>query len=164
LLVDPDADEVATDDAGAVAADLDDGVPASVGTGFDVIVAVDALGRVRDPDALLADLRRVLAPGGRLLVSVPNFGHWYPRARVLSGRWHYDERGLLDRNQLRFFTGHEARAALAAAGFVARREETVGLPLEAERSRTLAMVDGVGLAVRPTLFAYQYLFEVAAPG
>jgi hypothetical protein len=39
----------------------------------------------------------------------------------------------------------------------------VGLPLDGQ-SRAMAVVDGIGLAVRPTLFAYQYLFEVAAPG
>jgi hypothetical protein len=96
-------------------------------------------------------------------VSVPNFAHWYPRSRVVSGRWAYDSRGLLDAGQLRFFTGAEAEARLAAAGFEPRRRETVGLPLDADRSRTLAVVDGVGLAVRPNLFAYQYLFEVASP-
>jgi SAM-dependent methyltransferase len=119
---------------------------------------------VRDTAALLRDLRRVLRPGGRLLVSVPNFGHWYPRTRVVSGRWGYDARGLLDAGQLRFFTGAEAEQALRDSGFEFRRRETVGLPLDGETSRALAVADGAGLALRPTLFAYQYLFEVVAPG
>ena len=47
----------------SVAADLDDGIPAAVGADFDVVVAVDALGRVRDSSRLLAELRRVYATG-----------------------------------------------------------------------------------------------------
>jgi hypothetical protein len=27
----------------------------------------------------------------------------------------------------------------------------------------MSVIDGVGLTLRPTLFAYQYLFEVARP-
>lgn len=157
---------VASDDTAIVFGDLDDGIAASigdVGVGFDAVVAVDALGRVRDTEALLAQIHDVLRPGGRLLVSVPNFGHWYPRSRVLSGRWAYDTRGLLDAAQLRFFNGRDAAQMIEGAGFALRRREVVGLPLEAERSRTLALVDGVGVALRPTLFAYQYLFEVARP-
>ena len=64
---------------------------------------------------------------------------------------------------MRFFTGRDAAARLEAAGFDPRRRETVGLPLGTELRRTLAVADGIGVAVRPTLFAYQYLFEVARP-
>jgi glycosyltransferase involved in cell wall biosynthesis len=144
-------------------ADLDEGLPASVGEGFDTVVAIDALGRVRDSSRLLTDLDRVLRPGGRLLASVPNFGHWYPRARVLTGRWQYDTRGVLDEGQVHFFTGGEVATRLAEAGFEPRRRETVGLPREADGSHALGVIDGIGLTLRPTLFAYQYLYEVAKP-
>jgi glycosyltransferase involved in cell wall biosynthesis len=163
VLVDPSpAVERATGDAVHVA-DLDDGVPDAAGTGFDVVVAVDALGRVRDCSHLLAELQRVLVPGGRLVASVPNFGHWYPRARVLTGRWHYDARGLLDEGQVHFFTRDEVTRRLADAGFEPRRREAVGLPRGADGARAIGVIDGIGLTVRPTLFAYQYLYEVAKP-
>jgi SAM-dependent methyltransferase len=162
-VVDPDRAASLPADDGLVAARLDDGLPPGVDGPFDAVVAIDALGRVRDTDAFVAQLRTVLRPGGKLLVSVPNFGHWYPRARVLAGRWSYDSRGLLDAGQLRFFTGRDAAERLEAAGFEPRRRETVGLPLEADRSRLVAAIDGLGLSARPTLFAYQYLFEVVNP-
>lgn len=142
--------------------DLDAGLPESATGTFDSIVALDALGRVRDTAALLRDLRGVLRPDGRLLMSVPNFAHWYPRSRVVSGRWAYDTRGLLDQGQLRFFTGPEAEQVLTDAGFGFRRRETVGLPLDGDASRALALVDGAGLALRPSLFAYQYLYELTS--
>ena len=163
VLLDPARVDALPDDDMLLAADLDDGIPAAAGEGFDLVVAVDALGRVRDSSRLLADLHRVMRPGGRLVASVPNFTHWYPRARVMSGRWRYDMRGVLDEGQLHFFTGGEAAQRLADAGFEPRRRETVGLPRAADGSPAMSVVDGVGLALRPTLFAYQYLFEVAKP-
>lgn len=159
---DPDGSMTVAEPGVVVVASLDEPLPVGV-SDFDAIVAVDAIGRARDTDAFLARLRAALVPGGRLLASVPNFAHWYPRSRVVTGRWSYDTRGLLDAAQLRFFTGPDAERILGDAGFELRRREVVGLPLEAERSRTLAFADGVGVALRPTLFAYQYLFELARP-
>jgi len=163
VLLDPARVDALPDDDMLLAADLDDGIPAAAGDGFDLVVAVDALGRVRDSSRLLADLHRVMRPGARLVASVPNFTHWYPRARVMSGRWRYDMRGVLDEGQLHFFTGGEVAQRLADAGFEPRRRETVGLPRGADGSHAMSVVDGDGLTHRPTLFAYQYLFEVAKP-
>jgi glycosyltransferase involved in cell wall biosynthesis len=162
VVIDPARDAPVLDGVNVIRADLDAGLP-EPGDAFDVVVGVDALGRVRDTDRLLAEVCQSLRPGGRFVTSVPNIGHWYPRTRVLAGRWAYDTRGILDEQQLRFFTGRDAASRLAAAGFEPRRQETVGLPLGNERGRALAVVDGLGVAVRPSLFAYQYLFEVARP-
>ncbi len=142
--------------------DLEDGIPAAAGSGFDTILIVDALGRVRRPDALLADAAAHLAPGGRILVSVPNFGHWYPRARVAAGRWGYDQRGILDQSTARFFVPRESEQLFADAGLAIRRREHVGLPLgtDSEHHDALGLIDGVGLVVAPSLFAYQHLYEL----
>ena len=72
--------------------------------GYDCIVAADVLEHTIAPEHLLADIAERLAPGGAILVSVPNFAHWYPRVRVAAGRFDYDQRGLLDRGHVRFFT------------------------------------------------------------
>lgn len=155
-----------------VEADLEAGIPAEVGSDFDAVVAADLLGFLREPAQVLADAATLLRPGGRMLVSVPNFGHWYPRARVVAGRFDYDRRGILDRGHLRFFTLASARRTFAAAGLLVRRTEPVGLPVRllAERSSGVArgdaattilrMVDRAGLAVAPSLCAFQYVFEL----
>jgi len=155
-----------------VEADLDDGVPADAGDGYDAVIAVDLLGFLRDPAEVLRQAGQRLRPGGRLLVSVPNFGHWYPRARVAFGRFDYDQRGILDRGHLRFFTRQSARRTFEAAGLVVRRTDPVGLPVRllAERSTgaarssraagALKAVDRVGVAALPSLCAFQFLFEL----
>ena len=74
------------------------------GAEYDVVVAGDILEHVMEPQQLLDDLVSKLVPGGEILVSVPNFGHWYPRGRIAIGKFDYDQRGPLDRGHVRFFT------------------------------------------------------------
>jgi SAM-dependent methyltransferase len=52
---------------------------------FDVVVAGELLEHVRDPERLVADARRVLRPGGRLVGSVPNAYRLPNRLRFLRG-------------------------------------------------------------------------------
>jgi methionine biosynthesis protein MetW len=160
-----------------VEADLDQGLPPAVtDTTFDVVLAADVLEHVRDPESLLRDLHDVLAPGGRLLVSVPNFGHWYPRLRVVSGRFDYDRRGILDRGHVRFFTRRSFARVLHRSGWHVLRQEVTGLPfdvadrgvepagsgggLAARLRATVGQVDALGVRLRPTLFGYQLLYEL----
>jgi SAM-dependent methyltransferase len=155
-----------------IEADLERALPNEVGDGFDAVVAIDVLGHVREPEELLRECARRLRPGGTLLVSVPNFGHWYPRARVATGKFDYDQRGILDRDHLRFFTRKGALRTFAAAGVKVSRTTSIGIPvgLLARRSsgrsgssrltKAAKRVDQFGVKLRPPLFAYQFLFEL----
>ena len=60
-------------------------------------------------------------PGGEILVSVPNFGHWYPRGKVALGRFDYDQRGPLDHTHVRFFTRRTFERLVNACGLAHRR-------------------------------------------
>jgi SAM-dependent methyltransferase len=156
-----------------VEADLDLGVPPQVEGPFDVVLAADVLEHVRHPERILDQVRGLLAPGGSLVVSVPNFGHWYPRARVAIGRFDYDRRGILDRDHLRFFTKASFERLVGQAGFDVRRRTGTGLPIEvidrggdgsaaaaSSPAATLARVDRAAVRLRPQLFAYQFLYEL----
>lgn len=161
-----------------VEADLEEGVPPEVGGPFDVIVATDVLEHVRRPEQVLDGARSLLAPGGSLIVSVPNFGHWYPRLRVGVGRFDYDRRGILDRDHVRFFTKRSVERLIDDGGFTVRRHVGTGLPLEVtdrggqgqgpgsgSLADVVSKVDRVAVAARPQLFAYQLLYELTpAPG
>ena len=118
-----------------VQADLDQGIPAEVGRDFDVVLAADIIEHHRQPDQLLRQARDLLAPDGVLLLSVPNFGHWYPRLRTASGRFDYDRRGILDRGHLRFFTKRTIERSVRDAGFEIRRRAVTGLPVAALSER-----------------------------
>lgn len=59
-------------------------VKASLGT-FDVITMWHVLEHLMNPVELLSELRTMLAPGGVLVVSVPNFASW--QSEVFKGGW-----------------------------------------------------------------------------
>jgi glycosyltransferase involved in cell wall biosynthesis/ubiquinone/menaquinone biosynthesis C-methylase UbiE len=154
---------------GFVEADLNDGLPAEVGDGFDVVIGADVFEHLADPAALLAQLGTVLAPRGVIVASVPNFAHWYPRLRVALGRFDYERRGIFDAGHLRFFTRTSFERMAKRAGMRVRRQASTGLPLEvAERGgpapsglvRTVGALDRAGLTIAPNLFSYQLLFEL----
>jgi glycosyltransferase involved in cell wall biosynthesis len=152
-----------------IEADLNEALPKAIGNSFDVVVATHVLERIADPEAMLAQIRQLLAPGGVVIVNVPNFAHWYPRLRVLLGRFDYDRRGILDAGHLRFFTRATFERLVDRVGMRVRRRSTAGLPVQvAERGgdvpdsaeRMVARVDRVGVILWPTLFGYQFLFEL----
>jgi 2-polyprenyl-3-methyl-5-hydroxy-6-metoxy-1,4-benzoquinol methylase len=147
-------------------ADLEQGIPAEVGGRYDVVVAGDIIEHISRPVDLLRAMRRVLRPGGQLLLSVPNFGHWYPRVRVAAGVFGYDRRGILDSTHLRFFTRSTLRRTVREAGFDVMDESATGLPLGAVGAgsgaalRTLRRMDAGLVRIRPTLFAYQHVLRL----
>ena len=52
---------------------------------FDVVTAFDIIEHTFDPAAFLDDVGRVLAPGGLLVMSTPDTGHWL--RTVMRSRW-----------------------------------------------------------------------------
>ncbi len=148
-----------------IQADLDHGLPSEVAEAgpYDVVVCGDILEHVRQPEKLLESVRGLLAPGGILIASVPNFGHWYARTRTVLGLFDYDQRGVLDNGHVRFFTRRSLLRRLRNAGFNVVRLEATGLPLDVLASgsgiarRVLRVVDRMLVTLRPTLFGYQFI-------
>jgi 2-polyprenyl-3-methyl-5-hydroxy-6-metoxy-1,4-benzoquinol methylase len=78
-------------------------LPFPAGT-VDCIVCADVLEHTADPWAVVAKLKKLLAPGGCIVASIPNVGFHRNIRKMLRGEWRYAEEGLLDRTHLRFFT------------------------------------------------------------
>jgi 2-polyprenyl-3-methyl-5-hydroxy-6-metoxy-1,4-benzoquinol methylase len=130
---------------------------------LDLILCLDVLEHLADPWSVVRRLSPLLAPGGRLIVSVPNIRHWKFIWRLLArADFNYKDAGLLDRTHLRFFVRHTA-AALATSG---------GLRLvHAGNAHPWPITDGRGLLSRLTfggiddLMIKQFLVVAeAAPG
>ena len=158
-------------------ADLDRGLPPELEGPFDVVLAADVLEHVRTPELLLEQLRLKASPTTRVLLSVPNVGHWYPRTRILLGRFDYDRRGILDRDHVRFFTKKSIERLIAAAGYRVERSAGTGLPIDVVNrgagdpvddevsgsgvAEAVSRLDRALVAVRPQMFAYQLLYELS---
>jgi 2-polyprenyl-3-methyl-5-hydroxy-6-metoxy-1,4-benzoquinol methylase len=127
----------------------------------DLLICADVLEHLPDPVAALRRLRPLLAPGARLVASVPNGANWALRLQLLAGRWQYTDRGLLDRTHLRNFTRRSFHETLRDAGFdVLEADLTCPIPLF-RGGRASAVAYHVG-RLRPGLFAYQHLALAAA--
>jgi|YNPNPStandDraft_1061719.scaffolds.fasta_scaffold00080_26 SAM-dependent methyltransferase len=72
---------------------------------FTCIVFADILEHLKDPWTVLRQLVQFLHDEGTVVASIPNVGHYSTAANlILRQRWLYSERGILDKNHLRFFT------------------------------------------------------------
>ncbi len=111
-----------------VVADLESAPPLLSGP-FDAIVYGDVLEHLSDPLAALVALNRTLAPGGLVIVSVPNVAHLWVRLSLLLGRFDYADRGILDRTHLRFFTRRTFHTFLRQAGLEPLETRVTPAPL-----------------------------------
>jgi SAM-dependent methyltransferase len=148
-----------------VEADLERGLPALPGL-YDHVICADILEHLRRPESLLAELTRVLKPGGRLVASLPNSGNIYFRLNIAIGRFPQDDKGLFDRTHLRFYMWKGWQDLFKQAGWriasVVSSAIPVGLvaPAAYENSALVRAAESVcyGLAkIRKTLFAYQFV-------
>jgi len=108
---------------------------------FDVVVAGELLEHLRDPQALVAEIRRVLRPGGTLVASVPNAYRLKGRLRFLFGRPPES-----DPTHLQMFSAAEVRTLLSG--------------LEDPR---LHFVAGRLVPLHPRLFANDIVFAGRKP-
>ena len=94
-----------------------EGLERELGERFERVVFADLLEHLPEPVGVLAAYRPLLAPGGRVLVSLPNVAAWTVRLGLLFGRFEYVESGILDHTHLRFFTRASGWRAIEAAGY-----------------------------------------------
>ncbi len=96
---------------------------------FDCVSLLDVLEHFAEPDALLKHIARYfLHDNGRLLLSIPNVGHWSIVLDLLSGRWDYLPGGTLCTTHVRFFTRKTISELLGHTGYEVKKI----LPVQAE--------------------------------
>ncbi|UFQ15431.1 MULTISPECIES: class I SAM-dependent methyltransferase [Streptomyces] len=104
----------------------DGGLPFADGAA-DAVLFSEVIEHLVDPDSALDELRRVLRPGGHLMLSTPNLAAWYNRGLLLAGvQPVFSEvslRGIHGRpgkevvGHLRLYTARALREFVAASGF-----------------------------------------------
>ncbi|HLJ73540.1 MAG TPA: class I SAM-dependent methyltransferase [Thermoanaerobaculia bacterium] len=84
---------------------------------FDWIIGGDIVEHLEEPWSFLSELRRISAPGGHLLLSIPNVSHAALISDLLQGRFDYVYMGLACVGHLRFFTRKTIEDMLTIAGW-----------------------------------------------
>lgn len=127
---------------------------------FDLILLLDVLEHLREPERLLHQLVGAARDGCYFLVSLPNF-HYYSNlfAIVRSGRFPYVESGILDRTHVRFFGFEDAREMLAKELMILRSRAFN--PFENTKSRLVGRVFGERYSAFQNIFLCQKTARVA---
>ena len=84
---------------------------------FDLVLALELIEHLPESEAVLRRLARAVRPGGRMLLSVPNVGHYSVVRDLLEGRWDYLPVGLLCYTHYRFFSRKTLEDWLGRCGF-----------------------------------------------
>jgi len=119
---------------------------------FDLVMALELFEHLLEPDRFLRRVRELLVPGGSVLLSVPNVGHWSVVEELLAGRWDYLPIGLHCYTHYRFYTRASLERRLRRFGFtrVELVPQTTELPARFAglAARSGLAVDEAGLAIK----------------
>jgi 2-polyprenyl-3-methyl-5-hydroxy-6-metoxy-1,4-benzoquinol methylase len=134
-----------------------------------LVLLLDVLEHLYDPWRALARVRSWLAPGTRVLASVPNVRNLAVLDELAGGHFQYAENGVLDVTHVRFFTRAELRRMFEETGFRVNNLEPLTQPEIVDEivvGRRPGRIDTRNLSVGyrdfadlEDLYAFQYVVD-----
>ena len=141
---------------------------ATIGT----VLLLDVLEHLYDPWRALTRIRTWLAPGTRVLASVPNIRNLASLDDLAAGRWEYGPYGVLDVTHVRFFTRATLRRMFEETGYTVAHMEPLTQPtwidrLVIARRPGRLVTQNISIAFRnredlEDLYAFQYVVDARA--
>lgn len=133
--------------------------------GFDLVVCSHVLEHLTQSKLVIENLRKIISPGGILIVALPNILHWKQRWEFICGRFQYTEFGLMDSTHVRFYDWITAQQLLTQSGWKIDRAIGDGnFPLPFVRNMMSeaisSWIDRKALEYAPGLFSGQFIFRV----
>lgn len=71
---------------------------------FDALVMSEVLEHLVNPEAVVEKIIGLIKPGGYIFASSPNIAHWRLIARLIKGRFEYENQGIMDESHVHWFT------------------------------------------------------------
>lgn len=84
---------------------------------YDAVVATELFEHLNYPEHFLINMKSLLNPGGSIILSTPNVGHYSIVEDLMAGRWDYVPIGLLCYTHFRFFTYQTLKDYIERVGF-----------------------------------------------
>ena len=137
------------------------------------VLLLDVLEHIYDPWRTLLRIRAWLAPGTRVLASIPNIRNLANLDQLAAGHWDYGANGVLDVTHVRFFTRESLRALFEQTGYhVAAMEPLVQPrwldPVVVRRGPGRLHTANLSIAYKDfsdleDLYALQYVIDARVP-
>jgi 2-polyprenyl-3-methyl-5-hydroxy-6-metoxy-1,4-benzoquinol methylase len=122
---------------------------------IDVILCLDVLEHLVNPEKIVAYLHTLLTPTGNIIASIPNVRHRSVVIPLLfQDRWDYLDRGVLDNTHLRFFVRNTAIQLMQSSGL---QLEKISSNYGGKKDKFL---DTITFGLISSLFKVQYLISV----
>jgi 2-polyprenyl-3-methyl-5-hydroxy-6-metoxy-1,4-benzoquinol methylase len=122
---------------------------------IDIILCLDVLEHLINPEAVIKKLHQYLAPGGIIIASIPNVSHYsviFPL--IFKNKWEYQENGILDKTHIRFFVKQTAVNLMICSDL---KLDTI---LSSIVFRKAIVVNAFTLGLFKSFLTWQYLIKV----
>jgi 2-polyprenyl-3-methyl-5-hydroxy-6-metoxy-1,4-benzoquinol methylase len=136
---------------------------------YDYVVCSHVLEHIVYPEKLLNDIKKVLKPGGLLIVALPNIMHYRSRMKLVAGKFDYANAGIWDYTHVKWYTFKTANQLLLNAGLTIELATVTGeLPFNSLFGKILPgfireLIYRLLTGISKGLFGYQLLFKARKP-
>ncbi|MGB0757159.1 MAG: class I SAM-dependent methyltransferase [Patescibacteria group bacterium] len=120
---------------------------------YDVVVASEVIEHLFFPEKFFEQCKRVLSPGGVIIITTPNLLFWKNRLTMFFGKFEYTNGGLLDKGHVHFFTVSTLRKMVEGAGYQIEQEHNFYPNLYTRGLNWLG-------DIFPGLFTFQMIFKL----
>ncbi len=117
---------------------------------YDFIIASEVIEHLFLPEVFLLNLKKIMMPACRLIITTPNFLLWTNRCRMFFGKFEYTERGFLDESHIHFFCYNSLKFLAEKAGF----------KIEASNNIIHPKIPAWLGKLWPNLFSYQIILKL----
>jgi SAM-dependent methyltransferase len=122
---------------------------------LDVILCLDVLEHLVNPEAVIQKLHQYLAPNGMIVASIPNVRHYTVLIPLLfQNKWEYKESGILDKTHLKFFVKKTAIGLMESSGL------KLSSMIQSIPFKKSIIANTVTLGIFKSFLTWQYLIQV----